>query len=155
MFKNISKLSVLLFSALVLVFFASVFIYFFLDDVHVSRTFFFPGLKGELSGETRRLPEKKLTEDKIEQFVEELILGPFDVNHNRLIPKETRLMGIMFRNQDTVYLNFSADFVILDGSTSLSYQEMISGIKRNIEYNFPFIKHIIVSVDGEHLKLES
>jgi hypothetical protein len=99
MFKNISKLSLVLFSALVLVLAVSLSAYFIIDNVHISRTFFFPDRRGGLTGETRRLPDRKNGEEKIEQLVEELILGPFDIDHNRLVPKNTRLISIMLRNR--------------------------------------------------------
>ncbi len=155
MFKNMSRLSLVLISALVLVLAVSLSAYFIIDNVHISRTFFFPDRRGGMTGETRRLPDRKSGEERIEQLVEELILGPFDIDHNRLIPKDTRLISIMLRNKDTVYLDFSADFVISAGSVSLSYPEIISGIERNIRYNFPYVKSIIISVEGEQLKAGS
>ncbi len=154
MFKNISRCSVILFSAVVFVLVFSLFLYFFIDNVQVTRTFFFPGRNGSLSGETRRLPHKKTKETEIQQFVEELILGPFDINHSRLLPENTRLLMVMYRPKNTLYLDFSADFVVHDTSMPLNPQEMVSGIKRNILYNFPFVKHIIVAVDGEQLHVE-
>ncbi len=154
MYKNISRCSIILLSAIAFVLILSLFLYFFIDNVHVTRTFFFPGRNGNLSGETRRLPHKKTKETEIQQFVEELILGPIDINHNRLIPEDTRLLTVMYRHKNTVYLDFSADFVVHDKSMLLNAQQMVSGIKKNITYNFPFVKHIIVAVNGEQLHVE-
>ncbi len=155
MFKNLSRLTLVLGAALVLSLAVSVSAYFIIDNVHITRTFFFPDRRGGLRGETRRLPDVKGEEQKIGQLVEELILGPFDIDHNFLIPQNTRLYTVMLRDKDTVYLDFSPDFVISAGKTSLNYLEIASGIKKNVSYNFPHITKIIISVDGEVLRLES
>ncbi len=154
MFKNISRCSIILFSAVLFALLLSLFLYFFIDNVHVTRTFFFPGRDGTLSGETRRLPHQKTRETEIQQYVDELILGPIDINHNRLVPENTRLLTVMYRQKNTVYLDFSADFVVHDKSMPLNAEEMVSGIKKNIKYNFPFVKRIIIAVNGEQLHVE-
>ena len=154
MFKDIDRSSIILFSAFVLALIISLLAYFFIDNVAVTRIFFFPGRTPALSGETRRLPHQKTREDAIQQFVEELILGPMNINHNRLVPEHTKLLSVMYRRQDTVFLDFSADLVVRDNSIPLSYQEMISGIEMNIKYNFPYVKQIIVAVDGEELSFK-
>ncbi len=153
MVKKYSRTSIILASALVLSFAVSLSLYFIVDNVHITRTFFFPDRRGGMAGETRRLPDKHSDEDRIGQFVEELILGPFDIDHNRLIPEDTRLLSVMLREKDTVFLDFSADYVIDAGSTGLNYQEISSGVIMNIRYNFPFVKHVVIAVDGEQLKL--
>ena len=153
MFKNFSRLAVILASALLLSLAVSLSAYFIIDNVHITRTFFFPDRRGGLKGETRRLPDLKGDEQKIGQLVEELILGPFDIDHNFLIPKDTRLNTVMLRNKSTVYLDFSPNFVIAAGTTSLSYNDIISGIEKNVRYNFPYVKKIIITVDGQQLKL--
>ncbi len=154
MFKNISRCSLILFSAAASALLISLFLYFFIDNVHVTRTFFFPGRNGTLSGETRRLPHQKTKEAEIQQFVEELILGPVNIDHNRLVPENTRLLTLMYRPKNTVYLDFSADFVVHDTSMLLNSEEMVSGIKKNITYNFPFVKRVIIAVNGEQLHTE-
>lgn len=155
MIRNMSKLTLVLLSALIIALVGSLSIYFFIDNVHVTRTFFFPERTGRLSGEIRRLPEQKSSEAKIELFVNELILGPFSIDHERLVPENTKLLSLMFRDGNTVYLDFSADLVVHDDSSILSLGEMVLGIKKNIFYDFPFVKKIIVSVDGEQLPPES
>ncbi len=154
MFKNIRRCSIILFSAIAFALLLSLFLYFFIDNVHVTRTFFFPDRRGGLTGETRRLPHKKTKEEEIQQFVEELLLGPMNIDHNRLVPENTRLLTLMYRQKNTVYLDFSADMVVHDKAFHLSCAQMASGIKMNIKYNFPFVKRIIIAVDGEQLNVE-
>ncbi|MCF6334448.1 MAG: GerMN domain-containing protein [Spirochaetales bacterium] len=116
----------------------------------IRRVLFFPG-RTNYSGEVRRLPLQASVEDDVELFVKELILGPFQIDHSRVVPENTNLKNLMIREKSLLYIDFSADFIVHEDEFTILPEEMKILIKKNIVYNFPFLKQISISVDGQSL----
>ncbi len=147
---QLEKRCIILISIISLLLVVSLFIYFFAGNNLDRRVLFFPG-RVKYSGEVRMVPHKKTKEDEIQLFVKELILGPYSINHFRIIPQKTKLQSLFFRQKTKLFIDFSSDFIVFDNDFNLVPSEMIVLIEKNLEYNFPFLKEISVSVDGQTL----
>ncbi len=144
------KRSLIIISILGFLFISSLSVYFFADNNLVRRVLFFPG-RESISGEVRRVPRQKTLEDDIELFVNELILGPYNIDHLRVIPEKTKLYNLLLRNRSVLYIDFSADLIVSENEVSLIQTDMLELIRKNLNYNFPILEEITLSVDGQTL----
>ena len=147
---KLNKNSVILISIISLFFILSILIFFIAGNTSDRRVFFFPG-REEFSGEVRLVPHQKSSEDNIQMFVNELILGPYSIDHFRAIPQKTKLQSLLLRNKTQLYIDFSSDFIVFNDDFSMMPSEMTVLIKKNLNYNFPFLKGISISIDGQTL----
>lgn len=131
------------------------FVLFFLShDGMVERVIFFPRHREQaIEGEPRRLPVKADTEKDIQLLVRETILGPFNINYDRVLPLDTEVRSVIFRG-DKLYLDFSIDPVLQQEGSVLSLPEKIGALKRTIQFNFPFVELITVTFRGQTPKME-
>jgi len=149
---HLEKRTLILISILLFLLILSLSVYFFADNNLVRRVLFFPD-RNNNSGEMRRLPRQKSLEDDIELFVNEMILGPYKIDHLRIIPEKTRLQNLFLRDKSSLYIDFSADFIVTENELSIITSEMIELISKNLRYNFPILEEITLSVDGQTLQL--
>ena len=148
---KLEKRSIILLSTITALFILSVMLFFLAGNNLDRRILFFPG-KGNYSGEIRHVPRQKSREDNIEVFVKELILGPYSIDHYRIIPQKTKLQNLLLRNKSKLYIDFSADFIVSEEDLAIIPSEMIALIRKNLVYNFPFLKDVSISVDGQRLQ---
>jgi len=129
----------------------SMLLYGFLGYPRVSRVFFFPtDPDWAVRGESRDLPRQDTPEKNVETYVSEWLLGPLGISHRRLFPRGTKLNAVFLR-KDTLYLDFSSILLNRSIEGSLSLRELAEVLERGIHHNFPRIKTILISVDGEPL----
>ena len=148
--QKLERIPLILISVFAIIFVLSMFIYFINNNNLVRRVLFFPG-RNNYSGEVRRIPRQESVEDEVELLVRELILGPYQIDHQRTVPENTKLQNILIRNRSLLYIDFSADLIVFNDEFSIVPSEMKELIRRNIIYNFPFLEEITLSVDGQTL----
>ncbi|MCK5672820.1 MAG: GerMN domain-containing protein [Spirochaetales bacterium] len=149
---KIDKRSLILISILLFLLLSSLLIFYIADNNLVRRVFFFPG-RDTYSGEIRRVPRQKSLEDDIELFVNELILGPYNIDHLRVIPEDTRLQNLLLRNRSLLFIDFSADLIVSENELSIIQSDMLEILRENLRYNFPKLEEITLSVDGQTLQV--
>ncbi len=147
---KLSKRPIILISLLLLLFVISITVYFFSNN-YVRRVLFFPG-ESSYSGEMRRVPRQATEEANVELFIREFILGPYNIDHLRSVPENTKLQNLLIRDKSLLYVDFSADLIVYDDKFSIPSLVMVTLIRQNIMYNFPFLKEITLSVDGQTLQ---
>jgi hypothetical protein len=129
----------------------SLLMYGLLGYPQVSRVFFFPTDPDlAVMGEARDVPRQDSAEKNVETYVSEWLLGPLGISHRRLFPTGTKLNSVFLR-KEKLYLDFSATLLDRGSESSLSLREVTSVVERGIRHNFPRIKTILISVDGEPL----
>jgi len=147
---KLEKRTIILISILIFLLLISLLTFFIADNRLVKRVLFFPDIDG-VSGEMRRLPRQNSLEDDVELFVNEMILGPYSIDHLRIIPENTRLQNLFLRDKSLLYIDFSADLIVAEKEQSIVPLEMTKLIRRNLKYNFPVLEIITISVDGQPL----
>lgn len=113
------------------------------------RVLFFPnGVTGELGGEEHLLPRRSDREDAIELFLEELILGPNTLGSVSLIPESTEIRLLILRER-SLYVDFSPAILDVEEKTRTSFDDALDMTRYNLEYNFPFLRSVTMTVAGQ------
>jgi hypothetical protein len=109
---------------------------------------FFP-VRGErvFTGEIRTLKRKLSEEENIRLLISELLLGPADILHDRLVSREARLKSVLFRD-GKLYIDLSFNTLFSESENRLVFEEIIRGIKKSVYFNFRNVKKIFISIEG-------
>lgn len=151
--KKFDRTTMILAGSLAFILLVSGISYFIWGNEKEEQVLFFPEFRsGGARGEARILPRKDAREQEIELLVKEILLGPFDINYTPVAPADTRIRSLLLR-KDTLYIDFSVDIVFKEASTSLSLEESLEYISRTIQFNFPGVKKIVYSINGNQLRL--
>ncbi|TVR90116.1 MAG: hypothetical protein EA428_08825 [Spirochaetaceae bacterium] len=124
-----------------------VFFFLFRSPMHY-QILFFPDIRtGELSGERRMLPRLSNSKDAARQLVEEIILGPVDIQHSRVAPRSTIIRTLVVRDR-VLYLDLSTDILheIEDEDAFFAIQR---AFEHTIRFNYRTIREIVFTVDGQ------
>lgn len=151
--KYFDRTTIILAGALALIFLISAVSYLIWGNEQEEQVLFFPTHQTmEARGEARILPRKDTKEQEIELLVKEILLGPFNINYMPVVPRDSRIRSIMLR-EDTLYIDFTIDVVFQEAGSSLSLQESLSYIGHSIQFNFPRVRNIIYSINGNQIEL--
>ena len=127
----------------------SLFLFLYLNHGWVERVLFFPRYADGVSGgETRRLPKRDTREEELRYFLEEIILGPTNIENIPVVPEETELRTVVFRGQ-VLYLDLSEDVLFQSSGRPLPLERRMALIRRSVLFNFPWVKEIIITINGE------
>jgi len=149
-----NKRSTIFGSALLFVFLLSLALYLILADSKQEVVLFFPNdTNHQLTGEMRVVPRKATIEENLTELVNGLILGPETLRHDRALAKSTAIRSLLVRGS-LVYLDFSPGILFPEGTTSTGFIESLDAVRKSIRFNFPEIKKIIITVNGELPKSE-
>jgi len=136
-------------AALMAVLFLTVLVLFNFENGRNQYVLFFPldSMKGK-NAEIRNIFRSSDASHKMDLFVHELLLGPEVLQMNPFIPSGTKLKASIIKD-DTLYLDFNKDFINEIPGMPISYAEKINYIQENVRFNFPQIKEIVVTVEGQ------
>ncbi|AFG37730.1 GerMN domain-containing protein [Spirochaeta africana] len=110
---------------------------------------FFPGaVRTGISGEPRAVPHSGTREQRVSRVVEEILLGPMSVEKGRVFSRGTELRSLLLR-RGVLYMDFDAERLLKQQDTNLGFADAEQALKRSINYNFPFVKEIIITVNGQ------
>ncbi len=143
------RYSILSIIFLTLCFIVSLIIYIMRTDLMVTHLLYFP-VGDELMAELHHIPKNNDREALVKDFIEELILGPIDIDYDLLFPRETELRTVMMR-KNTLYIDFDASLFTLHDVLGASLKRTFEIFVHNIQRNFPFVHRVIVMIDGEEI----
>ena len=126
-----------------------VFFFLFRGPLHYQVLFFTDIRTGELSGERRMLPRLKDRNRAALQLVEEVILGPVNIQHSRIVPRSSYVRTLMLRDK-VLYLDLSPD-VFHDMEDADGFWTIKSAFEQTIRFNYRTIREIVLTVDGKEL----
>ncbi|MDC7235564.1 MAG: GerMN domain-containing protein [Spirochaetales bacterium] len=135
--------------ALMLVILITVTVLFNYEKGRNSYILFFP--LDTMNGSNAEMRDVYRSSDKdrrLEIFINELILGPVSLKMNSFIPSGTKIRSFIW-NDDVLYLDMNKEFIRDTASIPLDYEARISILKRNIQFNFPKIREISLTVEGQ------
>ena len=114
---------------------------------YVRRSFFFPEtLTRKTVSISRYIPAGRNRGENIKYYIKDLALGPHVYTCSSIIPPEGEINSVIYRDR-SVYIDFSREMAFLDeGSLS---DENFGLIGKNISYNFPFVRRICFTIDGQ------
>lgn len=102
----------------------------------------------ELSGEQRLVPRSSDPQKELYLVVEELILGPAEIRHGRLLPRETRISSLALSGA-TVYVDLSPEMIFGEEEVRVNVPQGLSGIEQTLLYNFRWLEKIVLTIGGQ------
>jgi hypothetical protein len=133
----------------------SISLYLLAGDRNVKRAFFFPeigapnrALESKVSGEGRVIPSQKTAVENIRLVIEEVILGPINHSHGRLVSQKVKLLSLVL-SRGVLYLNLSGIMLEKDPQVLLPVETQIQAMVNTLLFNFPFLKKVYVFIDGQ------
>ena len=149
------KTNVVIGLSLLFILMISVIFYFFRFEKDIKRTLFFPSTVYkentkivEFASEIRTLPLRKNEEDNIRLFVEEVLLGPINLQNARIMSRKVKLLSLILRD-DILYINLSGEVFVDDKNIPFDMGLRIKSLGNNILFNFRNIKDIRLFVEGQ------
>jgi len=131
------------------VFAVSLILYIVQDKTKEKRVLFFTVTNSSrFIGEIRYLQKKASQEDGIAQIIEEAVLGPENEKYFRIVPRNTRVLSVMLRD-NKLYIDFSYDVLLYDRDVKAGIDERFKILTNTIIFNYPFIKKVFYFVNGE------
>lgn len=119
------------------------------NDGQRDRTLFFPGARtSEVSGELRRLPRLDTTREDLRLLMREIILGPTEIRHGRLVPRGTQLRSVIVRD-NKAFINFSEGILFEAPEQQLALEEVLDVLRRTVRYNFREIDRVVFTINGQ------
>ena len=113
------------------------------------RTLFFPGTTvSALSGERRLVPRSAQRRKEVALVLEELILGPAEITHGRLLPRETGIDAVVLSGQEA-YVDLSPDIMFSGEEVRLTVAEGLAGIEQTLLYNFRWLEAVTLTINGQ------
>lgn len=135
--------------ALILLSLLSVILLLNLNHGRNSYVMFFPlDSQSGKNAEIRMVHRLRGEELRIRRFVSELILGPVELKLNPFIPVGTKMKSMVHSGQ-TLYIDFNRHFTDESARIPLNPDEKMGYLRENIFFNFPGIKEIVVTVEGQ------
>ena len=132
----------------------SLLLFLFVDNRQSQIVLFFPNYANHrLTGEERFVPRHSTESQGIETVVNELILGPEQLRHDRALARETTVRSLLVKG-NTAYVDLSAGILFPTEAVALSFEESLQAIKRSIRFDFPSIKQVIITVEGQEPQSE-
>lgn len=114
-----------------------------------ARTLFFPGnTDSTLSGERRLVPRSSDRNRELYLVVEELILGPAEIRHGRLVPRKTRISSLAIID-DTAYVDLSPEMIFGEQEVRIDVVEGLGGVEWTLLYNFRWLEEVVLTIGGQ------
>jgi hypothetical protein len=122
----------------------------------VRRVLFFPstatrtvaGKAARLVAEERFLPRHRDTDRDVRELVEAALLGPARHGAAPLFPPKATVRSLLVR-RGVLYVDLSAPAAIPDPLAPLPLVEAAAALGRAVRFNFPGIREIAFTVDGQ------
>lgn len=119
------------------------------NDGRIDRTLFFPGARtAEVGGELRSLPRLDNTREDLQLLMREIILGPTEIRHGRLLPRGTQLRSVIVRD-NKAFINFSEGILFEAPEQQLALEEVLDVLRRTVRYNFREIDRVVFTINGQ------
>lgn len=134
---------------LILILAVSIFLY-NSENLGKRRVLYFEAVDGSgLYIESRRITEYSSTQGRdvhVQQFVQELLLGPVTNGFKSLFLQGTRLESC-FVQENILFINLSKE-ALFPGATTSSTKDGVNLLVYNIKKNFSWIESVEIYIDG-------
>ncbi len=101
-----------------------------------------------IQGEIRKIRRYENMEKNIDRLVHECMLGPEDLRNIRIMPGDGKINTVLLRD-NAVYIDFSHSILFSEEVSPLTLTERLTILSQSIRWNFPDIKTINYSINGE------
>jgi hypothetical protein len=120
-----------------------------LDNQGAARILYFPASAGRrMVAEERLLPRHWSLERDVTELAEGLLLGPTRHDALRIFPRGATVLSALVHGR-TLYLDLSPRVLGEDPEVPLRGEEAFTAMARSIRFNFPRVREIVISIDGQ------
>ncbi|MGA2480138.1 MAG: GerMN domain-containing protein [Spirochaetia bacterium] len=127
----------------------SLILFLLIDNQSAARILFFPSHSGRrMVAEERLLPRHWSRERDVTELVEGVLLGPTGHDALRIFPRGASVLSALIHGH-TLYLDLSPRVLGEDPEVPLHGEEALSALSRSIRFNFPRLREIVISIDGQ------
>ncbi len=114
------------------------------------RVLFFPEVNStKYAAEVRDLPPGAGPIEDIRTLLEDLLLGPSNMNYAPALPPGTRLVSAMLSG-DELYVGFSREIYRTESDPAVP-REMLQGVADTVYFNFPWVSNVRFFIGGKEL----
>lgn len=114
-----------------------------------ARILFFPGTtESVLSGERRLVPRASDRTRQLRLVVQELILGPSEIRHGRLVPRNSDIRSVSIVDE-TAYVDLSPEVMFGEDEVRLGVRDGLRGISDTLLYNFRWLDEVVLTIGGQ------
>jgi hypothetical protein len=119
------------------------------DNQGAARILYFPGhANRRMVAEQRLLPRHRSLERDVTELVEGLLLGPTRHDAQRIVPRGASVLSALVHGH-ALYLDLSPRVLGEDPEVPLHGEDAFSALARSIRFNFPRLREITISIDGQ------
>lgn len=116
-----------------------------------SLVLYFPGADNlSLESEIHYIPWSKSESDQIRHAVHSLTNGPLSMKYRRIMPASAGVKAVYLKEKQ-LWIDFDPSIQAPDSECPLSPKKRISLIINSLQFNFPYLQHIKILVDGQEL----
>lgn len=120
--------------------------YFIVKNPGSRRVFYFENrATGKIATEIRYL-KRNSAQGKYTYFIDELLLGPVDVNLNPIFSHGTKV-DFCFLRGSTLYVNLTKE-AVYENNGALPVKTACKILEKNVKKNFPSIKTVALYIDN-------
>jgi hypothetical protein len=98
--------------------------------------------------EERFLPRHHGLDQNVTELVEAVLLGPTRNDAQRIFPRGATVLSSLIHGR-TLYLDLSPRVLVDDPEAPLRGQAALDALTKSLRYNFPRLRDIVISVDGQ------
>jgi hypothetical protein len=115
------------------------------------RVFYFPDNAGITIGSERRgIPQKRILEEQISIFLNDLALGPVNLELTRTAAKGTKIRHVAVIAK-TAFVDLDLRMLKTGGELPISFDQALENLRFNILFNFPRIEEVIFTIEGQQV----
>jgi len=116
------------------------------------RVLWFPdATQASIQAEWRNLPAQGTLHSELQQYVNELILGPSRLGSTPFITAGSSLESIVLDENNRLFINFVGEALLDTEMIGQSLEDVVVLLKRNLQHNFRNLREIRVTVHGQEL----
>ena len=118
------------------------------NNFYTERTLFFvEPVSQAVVMEHRLIAEKHDLELNLELLIKDELLGSSLLVRDSVFPAGTKLNHIMLRD-DILYVDLSSEAIYPSAHSGLNFRDSIRILEKTVNFNFPEIKNMVVTIDG-------
>lgn len=115
------------------------------------RVFYYPDNSGVRIGSERRgIPQRRGLEAQIQVFLEELALGPIDLELTHTVPRGTDIIHVAVIG-NVAYVDLDRRVLKTDIELPVTFDQAIENMRFNILFNFPRVEEIMFTIEGQQV----
>lgn len=136
--------------AIIALFFLSVLLYGVSNFQHEKVILYFPdAVEGRVIAEYRTLPRETGRRQRIEQYIEESILGPANIRNYHIFLRDTSVRSVFFPGGGELVVDLDRNAMKRIPGKALTLEQSFKILEDGIKLNFPAVRRVLFLLEGQ------